>query len=493
MIYINGENLSLEEVHRIARKKEKVALADEARRRMEKSRKHIEKILGLDKPVYGVNTGFGALVKVRISEEQLEKLQRNIVLSHSAGVGKPLKKDIVRAMMLLRANSLAKGYSGVRPIVVEKLIEFLNNDIYPYVPEKGSVGASGDLAPLSHIAMSLIGEGYVIENGEKVKTIDVLRKKGLTPLKLKEKEGLSLLNGTQYMTSILSLIVHDSLNLLELSTKVAAASVDALFGTPKAYDIRLQEVRNHKGQKIISEILLEYLEGSQIRESHKNCQRVQDAYSIRAIPQVYGAVYDTLTYASKVIENEINASTDNPLVFVDEIISGGNFHGEPVALVADFLAIALTDLGNMIERRIDRLVNPLINEKLPPFLSSGMEGLNSGYMIWQYTAAALCNENKVLSHPASVDTIPTSAYQEDHVSMGATAARKLLNIFDNILSLVAIEAMLSKVALEFRRPLRSSSKIEDFYSKFNIELSGDRYFGDDFENIKEILKSEILK
>lgn len=493
MIYINGENLSLEEVHKISRKREKVSLSDEAKIKMEKSRKNIEKILSKGKPVYGVNTGFGALVKVRISSEQLEELQRNIVLSHSAGVGNPLNKDIVRAMMLLRANSLAKGYSGVRPILVEKLIEFLNNDIYPFVPEKGSVGASGDLAPLSHIAMSLIGEGYVIENGQKVKTIDVLKRKNLKPLKLKEKEGLSLLNGTQYMTSILSLIIHDSLNLLKLSVIVAAASVDVLFGSPTAFDMRIQEVRNHQGQKIISKLLLEYLEGSQIRESHKNCQRIQDAYSIRAIPQVYGAVYDTLQYATKVVENEINASTDNPLVFDDEVISGANFHGEPVALVADFLAIALTDLGNMIERRIDRLINPLINENLPPFLSSGKEGLNSGYMIWQYTAAALCNENKILSYPASVDSIPTSAYQEDHVSMGANAARKLLKIFDNLLSLVSIEAMLSKVALESRRPLKSSSKIEEFYSKFNFKINGDRYFGDDFESVKEILKSEILK
>ncbi|MDK2885745.1 MAG: histidine ammonia-lyase [Thermosipho sp. (in: thermotogales)] len=493
MVNINGNNLRIVDVHSVARKNEKVVLDKESKRKMEESRKEIEKILKIGKPVYGVNTGFGALVNVRISKEQLEELQRNIVLSHSAAIGKPLDIDIVRAMMLLRANSLAKGYSGVRPLVVEKIIEFLNNDVIPYVPDKGSVGASGDLAPLAHIAMSLIGEGYVIESGKKLKTSEVLRKKGIEPLKLKEKEGLSLLNGTQYISSILSLVIYDALNLLQVATIIAAGSVDALLGSPSAFDLRLQKVRNHIGQQVIAEILLEYLDGSQIRESHKNCQKIQDAYSLRAIPQVYGAVYDTLVYASQVVENEINASTDNPLVFDGDVISGGNFHGEPVALIADFVAIALTDLGNMIERRIDRLINPLINENLPPFLSSGTEGLNSGYMIWQYTAASLCNENKVLSYPASVDTIPTSAYQEDHVSMGATSARKLLTILDNVLSLVSIEAMLTKVALEFRKPLKSSKKIEDFFSNFNIELSGDRYFGEDFEKVKIFLKSEIRK
>ncbi|MBO8160108.1 MAG: histidine ammonia-lyase [Thermosipho sp. (in: Bacteria)] len=493
MVKIDGNSLELEHIHKVARKFERVTLDDSAKRKVEETRKKIEEILKAGKPIYGVNTGFGALVNVKISETQLEELQKNIVLSHSAGVGKPLSKDIVRAIMLLRANSLSKGFSGVRSEVINKLIEFLNNDIYPFVPEKGSVGASGDLSPLAHIAMALIGEGYVIENGEKIETYKVLSKKGIKPLKLKEKEGLSLLNGTQFITSILSLVIRDSLKLMEYSTLIAAASVDALFGTPKAYDERLQNARNHEGQKIIAALLREYLKGSEIRDSHRNCNKVQDAYTLRAIPQVYGAVLDTLVYAKKVALNEVNAATDNPLIFDEEVISGGNFHGEPVALVSDFVAIALTDLGNMIERRIDRLVNPLVNSNLPPFLASGKEGLNSGYMIWQYTAAALCNENKVLAHPASIDTIPTSAYQEDHVSMGATSARKLLKIFDNLVSLVSIEAMLAKVALEYRRPLKSSPKIEEFFSKINVEISGDRYFGDDFNRIREIIISEIMK
>ncbi|MBT1248300.1 MULTISPECIES: histidine ammonia-lyase [unclassified Thermosipho (in: thermotogales)] len=493
MIYINGNSLTIEDVHKVSRKYEQVLLDDKAKKNVELSRKKVEEILGKNKPVYGVNTGFGALVNVRISKEELEDLQKNIVLSHSAGIGEPLDYDIVRAMMLLRANSLAKGFSGVRVSVIEKLIEFLNKDVVPYVPEKGSVGASGDLAPLSHISMALIGEGYVLKNGKKVKTREILKEKNITPLTLKEKEGLSLLNGTQFMTSILSLVVRDMFRLIEIATLIAAASTDVLLGTPVAFDDRLQRVRNHKGQIYIAELLRKYLNESKLRESHIKCSNVQDAYTLRAIPQVYGAVYDTLEFAKKVAENEINAATDNPLIFDEEIISGGNFHGEPVALVCDYLSIALTDLGNMIERRIDRLVNPLVNRGLPAFLASGKEGLNSGYMIWQYAAAAICNENKVLSHPASCDTIPTSAYQEDHVSMGATSARKLRKIYTNVVDLISIETMLVRVALEFRRPLKSSKMIEDFLSNINVEMNGDRYFGEDFENVREYILSEVVK
>ncbi|QTA37603.1 histidine ammonia-lyase [Thermosipho ferrireducens] len=491
MITLDGNSLTIEDVHKVSRKCERVTLSKDAVNKMLESRKVVEQILEKGAPVYGINTGFGALVNVRISENELSTLQKNIVLSHAANIGEPLSNDIVRAMMLLRANSLAKGFSGVRPIVVEKILEFLNNNVIPYVPEKGSVGASGDLSPLAHIAMTLIGEGYVLFDGKKVKTREVLEKLKLKPLKLKEKEGLSLLNGTQYITSILSLVVRDSLKLMRIATLIAAASVDALYGTPAAYDIRLQKVRNHDGQVQIASWLQEFLRESKLRDLHLHCNRIQDAYTLRTIPQVYGAVLDTLNYAKKVVENEINASTDNPLVFENDVISGGNFHGEPVALVADFVGIALTDMGNMIERRIDRLVNPKVNEGLPPFLASGKEGLNSGYMIWQYTAAALCNENKVLAHPASIDTIPTSGYQEDHVSMGATASRKLLKIFDNLVSLLSIEAMLVKVALECRKPARSSEVIEEFFSKFTVEISGDRFFGDDYNRVREILQLEL--
>ncbi|APT74643.1 histidine ammonia-lyase [Thermosipho melanesiensis] len=491
MVKIDGNTLTIDDVHNVARNKEDVTLDPEAKLRIEKSRENIEKILKDEKPVYGVNTGFGALVNVRISKEELAALQRNIVLSHAAGIGKSLEPDVIRAMMLLRANSLAKGFSGVRPLVIEKLIEFLNKDVVPFVPEMGSVGASGDLAPLSHIAMALIGEGYIMSGNKKIKTKQFLDSKGIKPLVLREKEGLSLLNGTQFMTSILSLLVRDMFKLIEVATLVAAGAVDVLLGTPKAYDERIQLARNHKGQIYIAKLLRDYLSNSELRESHIDCGNVQDAYTLRTIPQVYGAVYDILEFAKSVVENEINAATDNPLIFDGEVISGGNFHGEPVALVCDYLSIALTDMGNMIERRIDRLVNPMVNRGLAPFLATGKEGLNSGYMIWQYTAAAICNENKVLSHPATSDTIPTSAYQEDHVSMGATAARKLKKIYSNLINLISIEAMLVKVALELRRPLKSSEKVEKFFEKIEIQMNGDRYFGDDFNNVKEKIILEV--
>lgn len=487
MIVIDGEHLTVEDVHKVSRKFEDVSLSKNAYVKMNKSRETIEKILEKGKPVYGVNTGFGALANVRISKDKLRELQKNIVLSHAAGIGEYLPEDIVRAMLLIRANALAKGYSGVRPIVVEKLIEMLNKRITPLVPEKGSVGASGDLAPLSHIAMSVIGYGKILKDGKLMNISET----EYEPIELEEKEGLSLINGTQFMAAHLALIVRDLEKLMKIATLVAALSVDVLLGTPSAFDERIQLVRPHPGQLTIAQWLKEYLEGSNLRESHKNCPKVQDAYTLRTIPQVYGAVYDTIQWAKEIISREINSATDNPLVFGEEVISGGNFHGEPLALCADYLAIALTSMGNMIERRIDRLVNPKINEGLPPFLAGGEEGLNSGYMIWQYTAAALCNENKVLSHPASADSIPTSAYQEDHVSMGANSVRKLRKIYDNIVSLISIEAMLGSVALSCRRPVKSSIHIEEFYGKIKLNLQQDKYFGEYYENVRGIILREV--
>ncbi|WP_448376337.1 histidine ammonia-lyase [Fervidobacterium sp.] len=489
-IIIDGEHLTLDDVHLVSRENANVSISPVAYKKMESSRKIVEKFLEKGEPIYGVNTGFGALANVRISKEKLRELQRNIVLSHSAGVGNYLPEDIVRAMILIRANALSKGLSGVRTVVVEKLVELLNKDIIPAVPEIGSVGASGDLAPLSHIAMVLIGEGKILKNG---KVVDFCQIKDIfKPIELEEKEGLSLINGTQYMAAHLALIVRDLERLMKIATLVAASSVDVLFGTPSAFDERVQLARPHPGQIKIAQMLREFLKGSEIRESHKRCGKVQDAYTLRTIPQVYGAVLDTINWVKEIVEREINSATDNPLVFEEEIISGGNFHGEPMALCADYLAIALTSMGNMIERRIDRLVNPKVNEGLPPFLAAGEEGLNSGYMIWQYTAAALCNENKVLSHPASADSIPTSAYQEDHVSMGATAVRKLRKIYDNIVSLLSIEAMLVSVALDFRRPLKSSTIIEEFYSKIPVTASIDTFFGENFELVRKIILKEVL-
>lgn len=488
MIIIDGEHLTLEDVHLVSRKAEKVSISQSAYEQMRRSREVIEKIIEIGGPVYGVNTGFGALASVRIPKDKLQQLQRNIVLSHSAGIGEYLSEDIVRAMILIRSNALAKGYSGVRPVVVEKLVELLNKGITPAVPEKGSVGASGDLAPLSHIAMCIIGEGKILENGKEKDIKDT----DFEPIQLEEKEGLSLVNGTQFMAAYLALIVRDLERLIKIATLTAALSVDVLLGTPNAYDERIQLVRPHPGQIIIAQWLREFLDGSEIRKSHVNCPKVQDPYTLRTIPQVYGAVYDTIQWVKDIVLREINSATDNPLVFDTEVISGGNFHGEPLALCADYLSIALTSMGNMIERRIDRLVNPKINEGLPPFLASGEEGLNSGYMIWQYTAAALCNENKILSYPASADSIPTSAYQEDHVSMGANGVRKLKQVYENIVSLIAIEAMLGCVALHFRKPLISSSEIQKFCDKIKIKVSSDRFFGEDFERVRNVIIEEVL-
>lgn len=489
-VVIDGEHLTIEDVHLVSRKYAPVSISPDAHERVKLSRQILQKFLDIGKPIYGVNTGFGALANVRISKEKLKELQRNIILSHSAGIGNYLSEDIVRAMILIRANALAKGLSGVRPVVIEKLLELLNKKITPAVPEIGSVGASGDLAPLSHIAMVLIGEGKILKDGKDIPFVP--SSYDFVPIQLEEKEGLSLINGTQFMAAHLALIVRDLERLMKIATLIAASSVDVLLGTPSAFDERIQLARPHPGQIKIAQMLREFLKGSELRESHKNCSKVQDAYTLRTIPQVYGAVLDTIEWVKGVVEREINSATDNPLVFEDEIISGGNFHGEPLALCADFLAIALTSMGNMIERRIDRLVNPKVNEGLPPFLAGGEEGLNSGYMIWQYTAAALCNENKVLSHPASADSIPTSAYQEDHVSMGATAVRKLRKVFDNLVSLVSIEAMLASVALDSRRPLNSSCIIEEFYGKIKIKLSEDKYFGDNFNKVKQVILEEVF-
>ncbi|MFN4200100.1 MAG: histidine ammonia-lyase, partial [Fervidobacterium gondwanense] len=343
IVVIDGEHLTIEDVHLVSRRYAKVSISPVAYEKMEKSRRAIDNVINENKPVYGVNTGFGALANVRITREKLKDLQKNIILSHSAGIGNYLPEDIVRAMMLIRANALAKGYSGIRPLVVDKLIELLNKGIAPAVPEMGSVGASGDLAPLSHIAMVLIGEGKVVtkEGIRSIKEFD------FAPIELEEKEGLSLINGTQFMAGHLALIIRDLEKFMRIATLIAASSVDVLYGTPAAFDERIQLARPHPGQIKIAQMLRDFLEGSEIREAHKNCSKVQDAYTLRTIPQVYGAVYDTINWVKEIVEREINSATDNPLVFGDEIISGGNFHGEPLALCADYLAVALTSMGNM--------------------------------------------------------------------------------------------------------------------------------------------------
>lgn len=459
MVTLDGERLTIEEVERVAVAGEQVELAAEARSRMLASRATVERLAAGDAAVYGVNTGVGLLADVRISRDELNQLQRNIVRSHAAGVGPPLDRAVVRAMMLIRANVLAKGCSGIRPAVAERLCDLLNRGVTPVAPSRGSVGASGDLAPLAHMALVLIGEGEAELDGQRLPGAEALRRAGIEPLALEAKEGISLVNGTQAMLAIGCLALIDADVLAETADLVCAMTIDALRGTPRAFDPRLQAARPHPGQISSAANLARFLEGSEIRKSHIACRRVQDAYSLRCAPQAHGAVRDALTEARRVFSIELNSATDNPLVFGEEIISGGNFHGEPLALQLDYLAIALTILSGISERRIDRLVNPSLNEGLPPFLA-GHAGLESGFMMAQVTAAALVAENRVLAHPASPGSITTSGGKEDFVSMGMTAALKLRDVVFNTRCVLAIEAITAARALDCLAPMRSSPVIE---------------------------------
>jgi len=446
-----------------------VAISPAARQRMAASRAVIDAVVagGEDAPaVYGVNTGFGALAEVRISATQIRKLQVNLVRSHSVGVGEPLPRDAVRAMMLLRAAVLSRGHSGARPEVCEQLCEMLNRGVHPIIPRRGSVGASGDLAPLAHLALGLIGEGEVEVDGEVVPAVDGLRRVGLEPMSLEAKEGLTLLNGTQHMTAVGGLTVHDALATCIVADIAGAMSLEALMGTVRAFDERVVSARAQPGQAEVAAMLRSLLAGSEIGSSHLDCGKVQDPYSLRCMPQVHGASRDVLGFVSGVLEREANSSTDNPLVFLDpaapfggELISGGNFHGQPVALALDAAACAIAELANISERRVEQLVNPHLSSGLPPFLAPD-SGLNSGFMIAQVTAAALVSENKVLAHPASVDSIPSSAGREDHVSMGAAAALKLAQIHDHVRTVLAIELLVAAVGLDLRRPLKPNTKLQ---------------------------------
>ena len=419
--------------------------------------------------MYGVNTGFGKLSDVRIPPEKLVELQFNLVRSHAGGVGQPLSEGESRAMLLLRANVLAKGFSGVRPALLELLVALLNAGVHPVIPEKGSVGASGDLAPLAHLALVVIGEGEAFYRGERLPGGEALRRAGLQPLQLAAKEGLALLNGTQAMTAVGSLAVARARRAAQLADLAGAMSLEALMGTPAAFDPRIHQVRPHAGQIASAAHLVRLLEDSEIRESHReHDKRVQDAYCLRCMPQVHGAVRDVLAHVAGVLEIEAGSATDNPLIFPalssetrngGAVVSGGNFHGAPLAYAFDYAALALTDLAGITERRIDRLLNPDINEGLPAFLSND-PGLSSGFMIAQIVAAALINECQVLSHPASTGSIPTDGGKEDHVSMGMTGALKLRQIVEHVERIVAIELMCATQGLEFRAPLRPSREIE---------------------------------
>ncbi|MBZ5605943.1 MAG: histidine ammonia-lyase, partial [Acidobacteriia bacterium] len=423
MIQLDGDSLTTAQVLAVALGNEKVGIAPRAVQAMQRSRAVVERLASGDAPVYAVNTGVGLLADVRVSNGDLETLQRNVVRSHCAGVGDPLGRAETRAMMLIRANVLAKGFSGIRPLIAERLCDLLNHGVTPIVPARGSVGASGDLAPLAHMALVMIGEGEAEFGGVRMAGSEALKRAGIEPVALQSKEGISLLNGTQAMLAIGTIELQQCERLAQAADVICAMSLDGLKGTPRAFDRRIHDIRPHPGQRASAANLERLLEGSEIRQSHITCRRVQDAYSLRCAPQVHGSVRDTIAEARRVFEIELNSVTDNPLVLDDEIVSGGNFHGEPLALALDYLAIALTALAGISERRIDRLVNPALNEDLPAFLA-GNPGLESGFMMIQVTAAALVAENRVLATPASPGSITTSGNKEDFVSMGQTAALK---------------------------------------------------------------------
>ena len=485
MVVLDGESLRIEQVPVVAVKGERAVLAPEAVAKMLRSREEVERVAASDAPVYGVNTGVGQLAEVRIPAEDLAALQRNIVRSHACGVGEPMSREEVRAMMLIRANVLAKGLSGIRPVVAERLCELLNRGVVPLVPSRGSAGASGDLAPLAHMALVLMGEGEAYFDGARCQGREALRLAGLEPLELAAKEGISLLNGTQAMLAVGCLQLLAAEVLVEAADFACAMTTDALRGTPRAFDRRLHAARPHPGQLASAANLTRLLEGSQIRESHLGCSRVQDAYSLRCAPQVHGAVRDVLGEARRVFSIELNAATDNPLVLDGEIISGGNFHGQPLALALDSMAVALASLAGIAERRIDRLVNPALNEDLPPFLAA-RPGLESGFMMAQVTAAALVAENRVLATPASLGSITTSGNKEDFVSMGMTSALKLKQVVANTRVVLAIETLAAARALDLLRPLRSSPPIEGAREKLR-EISapwdGDRPLSADIEAV----------
>ena len=450
-LHINGNDLTLEAVRDVAAERRPVLLLAEARAAVDRARDVVDQIVASNRVAYAITTGVGKLSDVRIVGDQIRELQVNLVRSHAAGVGEALSVTETRAMMLLRGNSLAKGYSGVRAVVIDTICEMLNRGVTPFVPSQGSVGASGDLAPLAHLALALIGEGECLDDkGMRISSAEALQRAQIKPVVLGAKEAVSLINGTQGMLGVGVLALLAAETLVDSADVIGGLSCDALKGTDAAFDERIHKARPHDGQLKSAANLRRMLEGSQIRESHRDCGRVQDAYSLRCIPQVHGAVRDTLAHCRQVFETEANSAVDNPLVFVagGEVISGGNFHGEPVAFALDFLGIALSALAGISERRLERLVNPALSEGLPPFLAAGA-GLNSGFMIPQVTAAALVSENKVLAHPASVDSITTSGNKEDYVSMGMTAAIKLKRIVENTRNVLAIEAMAAAQALDF--------------------------------------------
>jgi histidine ammonia-lyase len=495
VIRVDGKSLTLAEFRRIVRREERCELDRGARERIVTAHRVILDTLARGEAIYGVNTGFGDLARIRIPDDQMGSLQERLLLSHAAGVGEPLPEEAVRGMLLLRANTLARGYSGVRPELVELLLALLDADLLPVVPAKGSVGASGDLAPLSHLALPLIGRGQVRLKGDLLPAAEALQSCGLEPLVLGPKEGLALINGTQAMTSLLALAALAAHDLVRAADLIGAMSTDAVRGTDGPFDYRLHELRPHPGQVASAANLWHLLQGSEIRESHREGDsRVQDPYSIRCMPQVHGAARDLLADVESKLAIEMNAVTDNPLVLADDgdIVSGGNFHGEPMALAADILALGVSELGSISERRIDKLTDNVFSG-LPAFLTED-PGLNSGFMMAQVTAAALASENKGLTHPASVDSIPTSAEKEDHVSMGMGAAVKLQQVVINTRQILGIELLSAAQGIDLLRPLKSSEPLEALHTAVRQRVpkwEEDREMAPDLAAAAEFLDSDI--
>ncbi|MCP9493908.1 MAG: histidine ammonia-lyase [Pyrinomonadaceae bacterium MAG19_C2-C3] len=493
VIELDGQPLTLAQIARVADGDAHIKLADTRRESVTASRRVVEEIIASGQTVYGVNTGFGKLSDYVVPSDELRELQLNLVRSHACGIGNPLSIDETRAMMLLRANVLAKGFSGARVEVIEMLIALLERGVHPVIPEKGSVGASGDLAPLAHLALVLIGEGEAFYQGEKLAGAVALQQVGLEPLQLEAKEGIALLNGTQAMAAIGGLAVRRAITLSVAADVACAMTHEALLATPTAYDGRIHRARPHAGQVEVARHLCELLQDSEIRASHlENDSRVQDAYSLRCAPQVHGAVRDCLMHACGIVEIESGSATDNPLVFADtgEILSGGNFHGAPLGFAFDYAAIALTDLAGISERRTERLVNPDLSEGLPPFLAAHA-GTSSGLMIAQVAAVALIAEMKVLSHPASVDNLPTSGNKEDHVSMGMTAATKLRTVVENAEHVLAIELLAAAEGLEYRRPLKAGTGVEQAHKIVRshvARLTQDRALSNDIQRLAQAIR-----
>lgn len=497
ILALSGHDLTLARLRRALQREERLALTAEARRRIKASRAIVDRLHDDPAPHYGINTGFGILAHKRVPTADIEKLQENLILSHAVGVGDEVPADIVRLMLMLKVNGLAVGLSGVTEQIVDCLIRFYNEDALPVVFTKGSLGASGDLAPLAHLVLPVLGLGEMNFQGRRQPAKAVLKKLGLKPLKLRSKEGLGLINGTQFMSAY---AVHCLLrveNLLRTADVAAATTLEAARGSAAPFDARIHDARPHQGQRDVAANIRTLLKGSAIMPSHANCGKVQDPYSLRCVPQVHGAVRLAFAHARQVVETEINSATDNPLVFANgDVISGGNFHGEPLAFVLDYLAIATAELASISERRIYMLLHgdTMGDLKVPKLLMKDT-GLNSGFMIPQYTAAALVSENKVLAHPASVDSIPSSLGQEDHVSMGSISATKLLEVVKNTETVLAIEFMCSAQALEFLRPLQSGKGVEAAFAevrRFIPFAQADRLFHDDVQTALALVRSEQL-